>query len=83
MHVVNINKHCFTACSVYYDVRKNTIQELLRPHLVIYLDVPVKKIKENIKARNISCEVNSSVLTDKYLDVIEKSYKQNYLKEIR
>lgn len=33
------------AKSVYYDVRKNTIEELFKPHLVIYLDVPVDVIK--------------------------------------
>lgn len=30
--------------SVYYELRENTIEELLRPHLVIYLDVPVDKV---------------------------------------
>lgn len=33
------------ARSVYYDIRKNTIPELLKPHLVIYLDVPVETVK--------------------------------------
>lgn len=33
------------ARSVYYDIRKNTITELLKPHLVIYLDVPVETVK--------------------------------------
>lgn len=33
------------ARSVYYDIRKNTIAELLKPHLVIYLDVPVETVK--------------------------------------
>lgn len=33
------------ARSVYYDVRKNTITELIKPHLVIYLDVPVDGVK--------------------------------------
>lgn len=30
--------------SVYYELRANTIEELMRPHLVIYLDVPVDKV---------------------------------------
>lgn len=30
--------------SVYYEIRANTIEELMRPHLVIYLDLPVKKV---------------------------------------
>lgn len=68
--------------SYYYDVRNHTISELMRPHLVIYLDVPVAKVKENIKKRNITYEVNAPALTDKYLQDIETIYKQKYLKEI-
>lgn len=30
--------------SVYYELKANTIEELMRPHLVIYLDVPVDKV---------------------------------------
>ncbi|XP_023016004.2 NADH dehydrogenase (ubiquinone) subunit ND-42 [Leptinotarsa decemlineata] len=66
----------------YYEIRDNTIHELLRPHLVIYLDVPVPKVMENIKKRAISYEKDSAVLTPQYLAEIEKQYKQNYLKEI-
>lgn len=32
------------ARSVYYDIRFNTIEELIRPHLVIYLDLPVTTV---------------------------------------
>lgn len=70
------------AKSFYYDFRKNTIGELLRPHLVIYLDVPVSQVKENIKKRNIPYEVKSQVLNDKYLSAMETVYKQQYLKQI-
>lgn len=70
------------ARSVYYDVRRNTLNELLRPHLVIYLDVPVDKVIEKIKKRNISCEARSTALTPEYLRTMENNYKQNYLKEI-
>lgn len=66
----------------YYEFRDNNLHRILRPHLVIYLDVPVPKVMENIKKRNISYEVNSQVLSNKYLEEIEKQYKQNYLKEI-
>lgn len=31
--------------SVYYELRGNTIEELLRPHLVIYLDMPANKVR--------------------------------------
>lgn len=30
--------------SVYYELRSVTLEELMRPHLVIYLDVPVPKV---------------------------------------
>lgn len=66
----------------YYEVRKNSIDELLRPHLVVYLDVPVPKVLDNIKKRAISCECNSPALTPQYLTDMERQYKQNYLKEI-
>lgn len=32
------------ARSVYYEIRGNTIEELMRPHLVIYLDLPVESV---------------------------------------
>ncbi|XP_044255747.1 NADH dehydrogenase [ubiquinone] 1 alpha subcomplex subunit 10, mitochondrial [Tribolium madens] len=66
----------------YYEVRQNTINELLRPHLLIYLDVPVNKVQENIKKRALPFEKNSQVLTPQYLSVMEKVYKQKYLKEL-
>lgn len=71
-----------SAKKVYYEVRDNTINELLKPHLVIYLDVPVKNVTENIKKRAYSCEKNSPVLTPNYLGILEKFYKQHYLRDI-
>lgn len=70
------------AKSIYYDLRGQTITEILKPHLVIYLDVPVAKTKENIKKRGLEHEVNSKVFTDQYLTDMEQIYKQRYLKEI-
>ncbi|XP_030751241.1 NADH dehydrogenase [ubiquinone] 1 alpha subcomplex subunit 10, mitochondrial isoform X2 [Sitophilus oryzae] len=66
----------------YYEYRDNTLQELIKPHLVIYLDVPVPNVLENIKKRNISYEVNSPAMNENYLGVLEKFYKQKYLKDI-
>ncbi len=68
--------------SVYYQIREHTITELMKPHLVIYLDVPLEKVKENIKKRNINYEINSPALTDQYLKDIEIEYKHKYLKDI-
>ena len=70
------------ARSVYYELRENTIGELLKPHLVIYLDCPVDAVKKRIKARNFDYEVNSPVFTDAYLKDMEMVYKQKFLKEI-
>lgn len=68
--------------SVYYDIKENSILELLKPHLVIYLDVPVETVKQRIKERNIDYEVNSKALSDKYLHDIDSVYKQKFLKEV-
>lgn len=70
------------ARSAYYDIRKNSIVELLRPHLVVYLDVPVPKVMENIKKRALPYECNSPALTKEYLQSMEDTYKQQYLSEI-
>jgi len=55
---------------------------MLRPHLIVYLDIPVDVIKKKIKKRGIPYEVNSKVLTSKYLQDIENTYKLDYLKNI-
>nr|CAD7453426.1 unnamed protein product [Timema tahoe] len=54
----------------------------MRPHLVVYLDVPAAVVAERIKQRNIPYEVNSKLMNEKYLANIEELYKQRYLKEI-
>jgi len=70
------------ALSYYYDVKKNTIYDLLRPHLCIYLDTPVDVIQKKIKERNNPGEANSPVLSEEYLKFLEQSYKYGFLKEI-
>ncbi|VDM63762.1 unnamed protein product [Angiostrongylus costaricensis] len=65
----------------YYYVRKCAIPQLhFWPHLVVFLDTPVHKCLENIKARRNANEI--AVLDDRYLKVIEDSYKDS-LKEYR
>lgn len=78
-----MNKYYITARSIYYEIRKTTMKELLRPHLVIYLDVPVPKVQEKIKQRGLPHEVNSKALTTSYLTNMEDFYKRHYLNEIR
>jgi len=70
------------ARGVYHEIRANTIGEILKPHLVIYLDCPVDVVKQRIKSRNIDYEVNSKVFNDAYLKDMESIYKQQFLKDI-
>ncbi|XP_011554003.3 NADH dehydrogenase [ubiquinone] 1 alpha subcomplex subunit 10, mitochondrial [Plutella xylostella] len=68
--------------SVYYEIRKNTIEELLRPHLVIYLDRPVDNVQAAIKARGHPHEVSGKALTPEFLTEMERLYKDKYLRDI-
>lgn len=70
------------ARSYYNQLIYHVMPELMKPHLVIYLDVPVAEVKNRIKKRNVDYEVNSKALTDDYLKTMESVYKQQYLKDI-
>ncbi|XP_068155485.1 NADH dehydrogenase [ubiquinone] 1 alpha subcomplex subunit 10, mitochondrial [Drosophila tropicalis] len=70
------------ARSVYNEIRQNTLGELLKPHLVIYLDLPVDAVQKQIKSRNVDYEVSSKVFSEAYLRDLETLYKQQYLKDI-
>ncbi|RZF47673.1 hypothetical protein LSTR_LSTR015874 [Laodelphax striatellus] len=63
----------------YYFVRRNTLKEFLRPHLVVYLDIPVPVVQERIKKRGHDFEVNGKALTPSFLTSIENAYKKNCL----
>jgi NADH dehydrogenase (ubiquinone) 1 alpha subcomplex subunit 10 len=63
-------------------LRKETESVLQRPHLLIYLDVPVETCLERVKQRNIPYEVKSKAMTTEYLGLLEDSYKNLYLPEI-
>ncbi|XP_013191688.2 NADH dehydrogenase [ubiquinone] 1 alpha subcomplex subunit 10, mitochondrial [Amyelois transitella] len=67
--------------SVYYELRNATIEELMRPHLVIYLDLPVARVQEKIKARSLPYETGKA-LTVPYLTEMERQYKNKYLRDI-
>ncbi|XP_018347336.1 PREDICTED: NADH dehydrogenase [ubiquinone] 1 alpha subcomplex subunit 10, mitochondrial [Trachymyrmex septentrionalis] len=70
------------ALKFYNDIVNIAKLEMLRPHLIIYLDLPVDTVMEKIKKRGIPYEVNSKVLTSEYLQDIENIYKLDYLKNI-
>lgn len=72
-----------TFCRAYYEMRENTRVSLLQPHLVIYLDVPVPQVLENIKKRNAPFEVQSEAMTNvSYLKDLEYFYKHEFLNQI-
>ncbi|KAK4299143.1 hypothetical protein Pmani_028561 [Petrolisthes manimaculis] len=66
----------------YYECRQMTVPELMRPHLVIYLDCAVDEVLRRIKARALPHETNSPVLTPQFLTHMENIYKQQHLKQI-
>jgi NADH dehydrogenase (ubiquinone) 1 alpha subcomplex subunit 10 len=66
----------------YGEMEHTTMRELKRPHLVVYLDLPVPEVQKRIKARNQPHEVNSKALTTQYLKDVEYFYKFDLLKKI-
>ncbi|CAB0008312.1 unnamed protein product [Nesidiocoris tenuis] len=64
------------------ELKRCTLPMLMRPHLVIYLDVPVEQVQENIKKRNKFCEAKGKALTTGYLETLEDNYKTKYLPKI-
>jgi NADH dehydrogenase (ubiquinone) 1 alpha subcomplex subunit 10 len=66
----------------YNMIRDNSICELYRPHLTIYLDAPVSVVRERInKAEPEASKYRN--LSDEYLTTIEKVYKQRFLPKMR
>ena len=55
----------------------------MRPHLVVYLDIPVDVALQRIKERGLTHEVNSTALTPEFMSHMEQVYKQQYLKQMR
>ncbi len=67
----------------YHKMRNNALFALWRPHLVVYLDVPVEETRKRIEARNRPHEKDSLVSTPAYLQSLENTYKKDILKDIR
>ncbi|XKL67848.1 hypothetical protein PGB90_003339 [Kerria lacca] len=65
----------------YLEIVRHTIMFLYRPHLIIYLDVPVNDTIQNIKKRNIPHEVNSKALTSEFHHQMALQYRNFYIPE--
>jgi NADH dehydrogenase (ubiquinone) 1 alpha subcomplex subunit 10 len=70
-----------TAREIYYTLHRHAMQELLHPHLVIYLDAPVPKILDLVKERKLPHEVNSKAMNTKYLETLENELKYKFLRD--
>ena len=79
--MVNAGYISKAALNVITNMTNKGAKYLLKPHLSIYLDVPLELVKENIKQRGVPYEVNSKAFTPSYLADLERIYKDRYLKE--
>nr|CAG4650134.1 EOG090X05NZ [Sida crystallina] len=85
VYTESMNEHglCAKNFVKYYEkLMSNTMFHLWRPHLVIYLDVPVSEVRRRIETRNRPYEKDSLVTTPEYLQTLENLYKRKYLKTI-
>jgi len=67
------------AQNVYYEVKKATVPQLMKPHLCIYLDISVDEVLKRLEARG---DAPSPFHTREVLTHMETVYKQQFLKEI-
>lgn len=63
----------------YYDWRDRSLHELMKPHLVVYLDASPATIEDNFKRRGKGEE---KTLNKAYLELLDKNYKQQFLQSI-
>ncbi len=60
----------------------NSLIELLRPNVILYLDAPVDVVQRNIQAKGDELDKNSPVWKNtRYLNDIYNEYRKNFLKE--
>ncbi|OWF55026.1 NADH dehydrogenase [ubiquinone] 1 alpha subcomplex subunit 10, mitochondrial-like [Mizuhopecten yessoensis] len=64
---------------IYY----NTQVELISPHLFLYLDAPVEYCMEQIKKRGRPWEVNSTILTERFLQDVQNIYQADVLPQFK
>jgi len=70
--------------TVYDEVRRHILNEVLRPSLIVYLDAPVDVVQKNIKARGNEWDKDSPVWNNsQYLSNIYTDFKKHYLREIQ
>lgn len=65
------------------DLVPNTIEELWRPHVMIYLDKSPEECLKNIKEKGKPFEKESKVYTLDFLRSMDKNYKKNFLPGMR
>ncbi|XP_017893110.1 NADH dehydrogenase [ubiquinone] 1 alpha subcomplex subunit 10, mitochondrial [Ceratina calcarata] len=64
------------------EMKRRCMYHLLRPHLVIYLDVPPEVTIDNVKRRAIREEVNSKVINTNYLSDLDRVMKEKVLSSL-
>ena len=67
----------------YNELERSTQCELPHPHITVYLDAPLSVLKQRIQQRNDAKEQNSAVLSDKYIESIDRAYRNLVLPELR
>jgi NADH dehydrogenase (ubiquinone) 1 alpha subcomplex subunit 10 len=79
---MKFGNHNADSFEYYNDIRRESITDLLRPHVVIYLDIPPEMCVENVKKRGVPHEVNSPLNCVDFYRYMEESYKEEILPEL-
>lgn len=74
-----ISKSCL---DYYQSCNSISLHRILRPHVCIYLDVPVDTVKARIEKRCRPFEKDSPAMTTEFLNEIERVYKELALPDI-
>ncbi|XP_014216562.1 NADH dehydrogenase [ubiquinone] 1 alpha subcomplex subunit 10, mitochondrial [Copidosoma floridanum] len=65
--------------NAHKDICSVSLPNYLKPHLIIYLDVPIEKTMENINKNGQPFEKNAKAFSEQYLTEIDNAYKREYL----